>query len=157
MKTSVMALLTLFVATSASAHVAVAPQASPAGGSQVYKVRVHNDEKVPTKSVEVQIPDGATVVSVATPASGTFATGKTGNRITTITWQVAVQPDKYLELAFTVKNPETAKELRWNVREEMADGKANEWNDKPGAEGKASVTKLTTAPPAAAPAPATKK
>ena len=34
------------------AHVTVAPQQAPAGASQVYKVRVHNDEKTAVSSIE---------------------------------------------------------------------------------------------------------
>jgi hypothetical protein len=47
-----------------------------------------------------------------------------------------------VELPFTVQNPKDAAQLQWNVHELLSDGKAIDWNDKPGAEGKASVTKL---------------
>jgi uncharacterized protein YcnI len=143
MKMAGIVLLTLLVAMPAFAHVTVAPQQSEAGGSQVYKVRVHNDEKVETKSIQLQIPDDVTVVSVEPVTDGTFETGKAASRITAITWYVKVQPSKYVELAFTVKNPDRTKALHWNIREELADGAINEWNDKPGAEGKASITKLS--------------
>ena len=152
MKAFMFTVAAVFLAASASAHVTVAPQQSPAGGKQIYKVRVHNDEKVPTSSVEVQIPEGATVVSVAPMTGATADIAKTGNRVTAITWKIQVQPGKYVELPFTVQNPKGAQELQWNVHEVLSDGKAIDWNDKPGAEGKASVTKMTMAASAAAPA-----
>ena len=70
---------------------------------------------------------------------------KTGDRVTAITWKIEVQPGKYVELPFTVQNPKGTAQVQWNLHEVLADGKAIDWNDKPGAEGKASVTKLTAA------------
>ena len=145
MKMFSMAALVLLVSAPAFAHVTVAPQQSQAGASQVYKVRVHNDEKTAVTSVELDVPAGATVESVAPMATAKSTTAKTGNRITGITWQAQVAPGKYVELAFTVKNPASG-QLQWNVREKFADGSATEWSDKPGAEGKASVTKIVAAP-----------
>jgi uncharacterized protein YcnI len=82
MKIPTFTLLTLLVAVPSFAHVTVAPQQSPAGAKQAYNVRVHNDDKVPTSSIELQIPEGATVVSVAPIASATSNTTKTGDRVT---------------------------------------------------------------------------
>jgi uncharacterized protein YcnI len=152
MKTIAITAAAVLLAASAFAHVAVAPQQSAAGASQVYKVRVHNDEKTAVTSVELDIPAGATVASVAPMATAKSATAKTGDRITKITWQTEIAPGKYVELAFTAKNPASG-QLQWVVREHFADGATSEWSDKPGAEGKASVTKIL----AAAPAPSTPK
>jgi uncharacterized protein YcnI len=137
----------VLLAASAFAHVAVAPQQSGAGASQVYKVRVHNDEKTAVTSVELDIPAGATVASVAPMATAKSTTAKTGDRITKITWQTDIAPGKYVELAFTSKNPASG-QLQWIVREHFADGSSSEWSDKPGAEGKASVTKILALAPA---------
>jgi uncharacterized protein YcnI len=152
MKIPALGLLTLLVAVPSFAHVTVAPQQSAPGAKQIYKVRVHNDETVPTSSIELQIPEGATVVSVAPMTGAASNMTKTGDRVTAITWKIAVQPGKYVELPFTVQNPTGSAQLQWNVHEMLSDGKAIDWNDKPGAEGKASVTKLnatTLAAPAA--------
>jgi uncharacterized protein YcnI len=149
MKTFMFTVATVLLAASAFAHVAVAPQQSQAGASQVYKVRVHNDEKTAVTSVELDIPSDATVASVAPMATAKSTTTKTGDRISSITWQAQVAPGKYVELAFTAKNPASG-QLPWNVREHFADGSVTEWSDKPGAEGKASVTKIVV--PAATPA-----
>ena len=136
------ALVTLFAAP-AFAHVTVAPQQSAAGASQVYKVRVHNDGKTPTSSIALQIPDGVAVETVAPMATGKSSTTKTGDRVTMITWQIEVPVGKYVELAFTAKNPAAGNQLNWNVTEKFSDGSTIEFTDKPGAKEKSSITKLT--------------
>lgn len=148
MKTAAFAAIVLLLGTAVYAHVVVAPQQSQPGQSQVYKVRVHNEEKIATKSVELDIPDGVTVVSVAPVTAGKFTTAKTGDRITKVTWETEVQSGKYVELAFTAKNPEKGAQVQWNVHEHMADGSTIEWSDKTGAHGKPSFTKLVAATPA---------
>jgi uncharacterized protein YcnI len=131
------------VVTSLSAHIMVSPPQSKSGATQKYEMRVHNEGKVAATSIELDIPDGVTVLDVAKPATGSFTTAQSGSRITSITWQVDVQPNKYVALPFTAKNPDSEKDVHWNVREHLADGSVVEWSDKPGAKEKASVTKLT--------------
>ena len=138
---------------SLSAHVMVSPPQSKSGATQKYEMRVHNEGKVAATSIELEIPDGVTVVDVAKPPSGTFVTSKTAARITRITWQVDVQPTKYVALPFTATNPDTATDVRWNMREHLADGTVVEWSDRPGAQEKGSKTTLMAAP-TAAPTPA---
>ena len=128
---------------SLSAHIMVSPPESKAGATQKYEVRVHNEGKVAATGVDLEIPEGITVVDVAKPASGTFTTAKAGTRITSISWTVEVAPTKYLALPFTAKNPDAAKDVKWSVREHLADGSVVEWSDKPGAKQKGSTTKLT--------------
>jgi len=140
MKLSV--ILLLASAASLSAHVMVSPLQSKAGATQKYEVRVHNEAKVAATSVDLDIPDGVTVVDVAKPAAGNYTTKKAGERITSITWQIDVQPTKYVALPFTAKNPDGAADLHWNLHEHLADGSVVDWSDKPGAKEKGSVTKL---------------
>jgi uncharacterized protein YcnI len=141
--TSITALIILTAAASLSAHVMVSPTTSKAGATQKYEVRVHNEGKVAATSVEVEIPEGVTVTDVATSAAGTATPKKTGDRITSITWQIDVQPNKYVALAFTAKNPERAADLKWTLHEKLADGSVVDWSDKPGSKEKGSVTKIT--------------
>jgi uncharacterized protein YcnI len=128
-----------------SAHLMISPTQSKTGTVQKYELRVHNEAKVAATSVDLEIPEGVAVTEVAKPATGTYTTKKAGDRITTITWQVEVQPGKYVALPFTAKNPESATELHWNMREHLADGSVVEWSDKPGAKEKGAVTKLAAA------------
>jgi uncharacterized protein YcnI len=135
--------IVLTAAVSLSAHVMVSPTTSKAGASQKYEVRVHNEGKVAATSVEVEIPDGVTVTDIAKSAAGTATPKKTGDRITSISWKIDVQPNKYVALAFTATNPATASDLHWTLHEKLADGSTVDWSDKPGSKEKGSVTKIT--------------
>ena len=154
MKTSALTFIAALVAMPAFAHVVVVPPQSAAGASQVYTVRVHNEEKVATTSIELEVPSGITVASVAPVKAGAFTTAKTGDRINKVTWEMNIPSNKYVELAFTATNPSKAMEVQWVVHQRMADGTVLDWSDKPGAHGRASTTKILAAPAAAA-APAT--
>lgn len=129
----------------ADAHIMVSPPQSKAGAVQNYELRAHNEAKLATTMLELEVPDGITIQEIATPATGTFETEKAGDRITKVTWKVEVPAGKYLALKFTAKNPEGEKEVHWNIRQHMADGSVVEWSDKPGAKQKASITKISPA------------
>jgi uncharacterized protein YcnI len=137
-------IIAVAIGVSLSAHVMVSPTDAKAGATQKYEVRVHNESKVAATGVDLEVPDDITVVEVAQPASGTFKTTKTGDRITGISWQVEVAPAKYVALAFTAKNPDAAKDVQWSIKEHLADGSVVEWSNKPGAKQKGSVTKIRT-------------
>ena len=142
-KAALSAALAIAAAVSLSAHVMVSPPQSKAGASQKYELRVHNEAKVAATSVELEVPEGVTITDVAKTPAGTAAPKKTGDRITSITWTIDVQPGKYVALPFTAKNPDSAAELHWTMHEHLADGSIVDWSDKPGAKEKGSVTKLT--------------
>jgi uncharacterized protein YcnI len=141
-KLSLILLLAASAITSLSAHVTVSPLQSKSGAVQKYELRVHNEAKVAATSVDLEIPDGVTVTEVAKPATGSFTTKTTGDRITAITWQVEVQPGKYVAMPFTAKNPDAATDLHWSMHEHLADGSTVDWSDKPGSKEKGSITKL---------------
>ena len=126
-----------------SAHVMVSPPVSKPGVTQVYELRVHNETKVATTSLDLDVPADITVLSVDQPATGKVETHKAGDRITGFTWTVDVAPSKYVAMKFSAKNPATDKEVSWNVKQHMADGSTIEWSDKPGAKEHASVTKIS--------------
>jgi uncharacterized protein YcnI len=143
---SIALLFAVSAAASVSAHVMVSPLQSKAGAVQKYELRVHNEAKVAATSVDLDVPDGVIVTEVIKPAAGSFTTKKTGDRITAISWQIDVQPTKYIALPFTAKNPEGATALRWSMHEHLADGTVVDWSDQPGSKEKGSVTKLTAGP-----------
>ena len=145
MRISFVALFAVAAVASLSAHIMVSPPQSKAGASQRYELRVHNEAKVATAEVDLEIPEGLTVVSIAAAPAGTYTTAKTGDRITRLMWKVEVQPGKYLALPFTAKNPDGVSEVHWNVQEHLADGSVIDWSDKPGAREKAPATKIVAA------------
>jgi len=139
--------LTVLLVSSLSAHIMVSPPESKTGATQKYEVRVHNEGKVAAKQIDLEVPNGVAIVEVAKVAATTFETKKDGDRVTSISWKVDVAPSKYLALPFTAKNPASGGELQWNVTEHLADGSTVQWSNKPGAQEKGSVTKLTAPPP----------
>lgn len=128
-----------------SAHIMVSPPQSKPGVTQTYELRVHNEGKLATTSLELQIPSAITVLKVDAPPAGSVTTPKTGERITGIVWTVTVDPNKYLALKFEAKNPAADGEVTWVVRQHLADGSVVEWSDAPGAKEKASTTKIAAA------------
>ena len=141
-KLSFVLLLAASAVTSLSAHVTVSPLQSKTGAVQKYELRVHNEAKAAATSVDLEIPDGVTVTEVAKPATGSYTTKTTGDRITAITWQVDVQPGKYVAMPFTAKNPDAATDLHWSMHEHLADGSTVDWSDTPGSKEKGSITKV---------------
>ena len=142
-RSSAIPLLAALSVVSLSAHVTVSPLQSKAGAVQKYELRVHNESKVAATSVDLDIPDGVTVTEIATGTSA-HTTKMTGDRITGITWQVDVQPSKYVALPFTATNPDATSDLHWSMHEHLADGSVVDWSDKPGSKEKGSVTKMVT-------------
>ena len=70
MRTSLTSIAVVLAAASVSAHIMVSPPQSKTGQTQKYELRVHNEEKVATTEVDLQIPDGVNVLSVCTAPAG---------------------------------------------------------------------------------------
>src|SRR6266511_3960466 len=102
---SAYAVAVLFVANTAQAHVSVRPRESKAGATETYTVRVPTEGKVVTISVELEIPQGVTVDSVA-PADGVKSEmRRDAGRVVAITWTVTIDPGQNRELVFVARNP----------------------------------------------------
>ena len=135
----------LLVATAAQAHVGVRPRESKLGATENYIVRVPTEGKVATTSVELEIPQGVTVDSVA-PADGVKSEMKrAGGRVVSITWTVIIEPGANREFTFAAKNPTEGTEILWKAHQRYADGTSSEWVGAPGTRQPAPVTKLTAA------------
>ena len=78
-----------------SAHIMVSPPQSKPGITQTYELRVHNEGKIATTALDLDIPADITVLSIDTPASGSVEPKKNGDRIVGFTWKVNVEPTKY--------------------------------------------------------------
>ena len=129
-----------------SAHIMVSPPQSKPGVTQAYELRVHNEGKIATNAIELDVPKDITVLSIDTPPSGSVQPRKEGDRIVAFTWTVTVEPEKYLALKFSAKNPATDTKVSWNVHQHLADGSVVEWSDKPGAAEHAAVTTISATP-----------
>jgi uncharacterized protein YcnI len=146
---AVLALTFTLVGPAAYAHVTVAPMRSDAGAVQDYELRCHNEDPAATTALDLDIPDGVTVLEVSPVEGGSFETVKTGDRISKIVWNVNVPNGKYVELKFKAKNPAAEQDIYWNIDQHLDGGKTVSWSNKAGAEKKGTITKITAAAPAA--------
>lgn len=137
--------LTFLAATTASAHVRVAPAESKPGATETYKVTVPSEGKVSTVRVELVVPEGVELVSVADAADPhDVRKGEAGTSV--ITWRGEILPGWAREYYFTARNPRSGLQISWQAHQIFADGTAADWVDAPGSKRPASVTKLVAAP-----------
>ena len=137
--------LALITATTASAHVRVAPAESKPGATETYKVTVPTEGKVSTVRVELVVPDGVELVSVA-DAADPHEVRKGDGGTSVITWRGEILPGWAREYYFTARNPQSGSQISWQAHQFFADGTTADWVDVPGSKRPASVTKLVTAP-----------
>jgi uncharacterized protein YcnI len=102
--------LLLLSATAARAHITIRPRESKVGATETYTMRVPTDGKVATTSVELEVPAGVTIVTISGAAGGAQEK-KSGNRVTSITWPVDIQPAQSQELTVVAKNPASGSEI----------------------------------------------
>jgi uncharacterized protein YcnI len=140
---SVVVAISLAFVSSAFAHVTVWPRESQAGAYEKYVVRVPTEGKVATTSVELEIPAGATLISVAVPTGYTYELRKSGDTVTGIAWTMRINPGEFAEFALMVRNPKDGKALTWKAVQKFADGSNTEWNGPAGDKHPAPMTTLT--------------
>lgn len=134
----VVALISLLLASSVQAHVRVLPFESQPGSRQTYTMKVPTEGMTATTSVELEIPDGVSIVSIADPAE----TKKVAGRIVSITWKVEIPPQQSRDLIFEAINPATNQDISWKAHQHYADGTGRDWVDLPKTKSPASVTKI---------------
>jgi uncharacterized protein YcnI len=137
--------LALISATTASAHVRVAPAESKPGATETYKVTVPTEGKSSTVRVELVVPDGVELVSVA-DAADPHEVRKGDGGASVITWRGEILPGWAREYYFTARNPKSVSQISWQAHQFFADGTTADWVDVPGSKRPASVTKLVAAP-----------
>jgi uncharacterized protein YcnI len=130
-------------ASTAAAHVEVAPRSAAAGGLATFTIEVPNERTdAATVSVSVQIPDGVTLVRFA-PVSGwrrtatreplTQATTVGGDavteRISSVTWSGGrIAPGEFMSFPISLAVPETpGAELRFPAVQRYEDGETVRW------------------------------
>jgi len=137
--------LALLVPTGAHAHVSVSPHESRLGATEKYVVRAPTEGKVATTSVELDVPDGVTVETMAVPMGWKYEVKRQGDRIVGIVWQMEIRPGEYAEFGFVARNPKDKKQLVWKLRQRFADGTSTDWTVGP--EGNPRPTALTRLTP----------
>ena len=135
----------LFACAAVNAHVTVWPRESPPGAYEKYVVRVPTEGKVATTAIELVVPEGVTIVSMAAPAGFTYELKRAGERVTGIVWSMQIAPGEFAEFAFMARNPKDAGEIAWKAIQHFADGSRTEWSGPRGDKHPASVTTLAPA------------
>ena len=129
----------------ASAHVHVVPGESNVGATETYKVTVPTEGQVSTVRVELVIPEGVELVSVADAADPhEMGRGEGGNSV--ITWRGEIPPGWAREYYFTARNPRSGSEISWHAHQYFADGTSADWVDVPGSKRPAPITTLVATP-----------
>lgn len=125
-----------------SAHVTVMPRESQGGAEQRYTIRVPTEGQVATTSVELEVPQGLTVIQVAAGDNYTFEARREGSRIVAITWKREIPPKEAAEFTFIARNPNTG-QLAWKAHQRFSDGTSADWVGVEGDRRPAAITKLT--------------
>jgi uncharacterized protein YcnI len=131
----------LVLISSAQAHVRVLPMESQTGARQTYTMKVPTEGKVTTTSVELEIPAGLSVISVADPADTKKVNGQS-----IITWKVQIPPGQSQNFDFVADNPKGDQQMAWKAHQHYADGTSRDWVDLPKTKSPASITTLSANP-----------
>jgi uncharacterized protein YcnI len=134
----------LVVAGVAEAHVTILPRESRAAAVETYSMRVPTEGKVTTVSVELEVPDGVTIVSVEAQTGTRYETKRSGDRITSITWTTDIKPGESRQFAFKATNPKQGSEITWKAHQRYEDGTSADWIGPVGDPRPAPVTKLVS-------------
>jgi uncharacterized protein YcnI len=140
--------LCILVPAVARAHVSIWPRESKAGATEKYTVRVPTEGKVATTTLELEVPDGVTVETLAMPAGWKHDVKRKDDRIVAITWTMTVPPGEFAEFSFVARNPREGTQIVWTLRQRFADGTVTDFTKTPqGAIRPTAVTTLTPAQP----------
>ena len=141
--------LAIVIPASASAHVSVWPRESRAGATEKYTVRVPNESKVASTALELEVPDGVTVETLAMPAGWKHEVKKKDDRIVGVTWTMTIPPGEFAEFSFIALNPLDGPRLVWTVRQRFADGTVEDFTKNARGEVRPTVVTTLTPRPAA--------
>ena len=139
----VVAAATLIAQTVGLATVQITPPSAIRGKAQEYILKVKNDTKAVTVSIQLDAPDGVSIADAPDPEVGTVEIKQEGSRISSIIWTREIKPAATADFRFVVRNPTIGEEIVWPVIEKKANGSLTKWVGKPKQKNAAPVTKLT--------------
>jgi len=123
------------------------PAESKTDATETYSARVPTEGKVATSSVQLDVPDGVSIVSASAPSGATYELKREGDRIVAIVWTAAIAPGASAMLSFVAHNPKAGDHIVWKVHQRYADGTSSEWTGPAGSRGPAPVTQLLPSRP----------
>jgi uncharacterized protein YcnI len=130
----------------ALAHVTVAPKTSSQGAWEKYEVRLPNEKKLVTTTLEVRFPAGLRVMSFEDKPGWSVKPLRDGaGAINGAIWSGQLPPERFVEFGIIAVNPKKGSELIWTAVQTYADGSVVSWSGPPGS--KAPAPKVTLTPP----------
>src|SRR5438270_7724722 len=121
------------LATSASANVTVSPQQSVPGAREKYELRVPNERRSATITVEFRFPPGLRVTAVEQkPGWQAEAFRDASGRLTGVRWVGNLPPEEFTEFGLLAVNPAASGDLAFTAIQAFADGTKLEWSGAAG-------------------------
>ena len=145
MRLVVLTVMAALLSAAAEAHVRIAPAESRLRAMETYAARVPTEGKVTTTSVQLDVPDGVTIVSVIAPAGASSELKRDGDRVVAVAWTTDIKPGEVAMLSFVARNPTAGGEIVWKVHQHYSDDTTSEWTGPAGSWGPAPVTRLLPA------------
>ena len=129
-------------ATSAVAHVTIWPQQSAPGAREKYELRVPNERKSATITVEFRFPRGLRVTAVEQkPGWQAEAFRDASGALTGVRWIGNLPPEQFTEFGLLAVNP-AGGELAFTAIQAFADGTKIEWSGAAGSKSPAPRVRL---------------
>ena len=136
-------LATVALATSASAHVTVWPQQSAPGAREKYELRVPNERKSATITIEFRFPPGLRVTAIEQkPGWQAEALRDSSGNLTGVRWLGNLPPEEFTEFGLIGVNPPAAGDLVFTAIQAFADGTKIEWSGAAGSKTPAARVRL---------------
>ena len=137
-----MSLAAASLATAASAHVTVSPSQSAPGAREKYELRVPNERKSATITVEVHFPAGLRVTAVEQkPGWQAEAMRDRGGNLVGVRWIGSLPPEQFTEFGVLAVNPGGG-ELAFTAIQAFADGTKIDWSGAAGSKAPAARVRL---------------
>jgi len=131
------------VASSAAAQVTVSPQQSTPGAREKYELRVPNERRSATITVEFRFPPGLRVTAVEQkPGWQAEAIRDKSGALTGVRWIGNLPPEQFTEFGLLAVNPARGGEISFTAIQAFADGAKIEWSGAAGSKTPAARVRL---------------
>lgn len=135
-------LVSTALATAASAAVTVSPQQSAPGAREKYELRVSNERRSATITVEVHFPASLKVVAVEQkPGWQAEALRDPAGNLKGVRWVGSLPPEQFTEFGMLGINP-AAGDLAFTAIQAFADGTKIDWSGGAGSKTPAARVRL---------------
>jgi uncharacterized protein YcnI len=142
----IIALVAASLATGAAANVTVLPQQSAPGAREKYELRVPNERKSATITVEFRFPAGLRVTAVEQkPGWQAEAFRDATGNLTGVRWVGNLPAEEFTEFGLLGVNPPAGGQLVFTATQAFADGTKIEWSGAAGSKTPAARVRLVPA------------